>query len=467
MPMMNYVPQTVKDFFGFRIFAPVLSAVSEFAQAVLGYSFGLVRQHNPTLHHIVNAYEKSHDVRHIVKTTVIHNVLYYAAPVVGVKLLFASARNYMPMTSTIFICCEEGVLISLAVYMTVANALYNVALTKAVHPYLPDKDQDTPVCDCKPAQKFYDSLANIVLYLSLQGSLSATAMLLPENAVMVLQAVVYGSTLAGMQYSIRGVCASHYAAVLHQNKTYYLALGATIVYSVKQAAHQVNSLAGVKPNYYIEDVAFNLIWQQAILITVMQTRSPDYLNHFRKTIKTQLEVQFKKLLASENKKISTDYVKRLNRFLVAPLTSTLFAPSPVQLTLNIYQKELNATLTSIAWLKESKGMSVTTWMIDNLPRFLTSDEVKIFSAILKQQNWRETEDFFKCLLKKIDYGRDVDEITRYIEPIANTLALVEETTPTPVEPKTQDRDDDFEQIDTPAANTNGHTVTYTTYRQRR
>ncbi|MES2218020.1 MAG: hypothetical protein V4501_06380 [Pseudomonadota bacterium] len=482
MPMMM-------DFIPANRFTPIFSAIYKITRNLLGRVYEFLREHNPTLNNIANAYEKSTDISHIVTTAARHNVVYYAVPIIGVKMLFAPVRSYLPFSSSIFMVAEESVMMSLAVSLFASNILYNLALTKAVVPHLPPRGEHIPACQCGEEQKISTNAANAILYICLlafASTLGLSSSILPESLALLLQAMAYGYSLAGLQYSAYGVCATHFSEALNNNKMYYLSLGATVIYTVKQTSATVRNITGTAPNFYLEDAIFSLVWQQAIIFVVLQEKSPDYLHNFRLSIKDYMEKSFKQYLDNSPPAGRRDYVKRLNQHLVSPLGSSLFSMKPIQLALNLHQTELNTALEWLAWLNARTVTIIGTHIIDVFPNRFTPPQAKILSTILKQQDWQQTEAFFKLHLAKIESRRTSEETRTRIEVIEKKEEYMETRSvsvpdsqhgffPHDVAKSPASRDDEFEEINPDedeepvdaVINEKGHQVAQTSFRNRR
>ena len=85
MPTLDsLVLQPVKNF-SQRV-TPILSIIQQATLAVANTSLTFMRKLNPTLNNVVQAYEQSPDLAHIVKTTARHTAK-YILPIMGVKCL--------------------------------------------------------------------------------------------------------------------------------------------------------------------------------------------------------------------------------------------------------------------------------------------------------------------------------------------------------------------------------------------
>jgi hypothetical protein len=420
MPTLkNYVPQVVQDFFPFN---RVTSIISTIMSKALHY----LRVVNPTVNNIANAYEKSTDIAHIVKTAAYHNIVIYAVPVAGVKLFFEPAvRSYMPLLFPAYSYVEESVWIAMAASMLVSNLFYNVALTQAVSKHLPAGDEELPSCtDCNWQEKIAGNTANIFLYASLLGAASALNLapsVIPENAVWLLQAMAYGYSLGGLQYSAKGVCTKHFSAVLNNNKIYYTSLGALVIYTVKQASASLTRMTGMAANFYVEDAIFSVVWQQAILLVVLQSKSPDYLSIVRNSIMDLQAVTLNYVLNNNYANKRRDYVTKINNFFQSATGKWLLAREPVQLALNVHQTELLTVVDWLNWLHENSMASIalttTTFVIDRLPKQLKG-HAQLFSDLLQQQDWQKLGLFVKNNLQRIELSREVRESAARIESFA-------------------------------------------------
>jgi hypothetical protein len=365
MPTLDtLVFQPVKNFS--QRFTPILSVIQKATLAVASTGLTYIRKFHPTINNVAHAYEHSSDLSHIVHTTVRHTTK-YILPIVGVKMLVNPWMEVLPL-STVFLAAEETVFVGLAVYMFASTILYNLALTKALEPYLPERDETTPKCDCGVEKKIAANLANSILYSGLLGSASLlNALSLPSYTTYGLRAMAYGYALSGMQYSIQGDCATHYSAALNQHKVYYLSLGALLIYIVNNASAKISHMTGVANNYYFEDAIFNLVWQQAIILVTLQAKSPDYMETVRQFISNSLIHRFQKFLDKSKPDNKRDYVKRFNQFLSTPTGQFILKTEPVELALDLHRNELNTSLDWIAWLSESEIAGLVTATIRSLP----------------------------------------------------------------------------------------------------
>jgi hypothetical protein len=417
MPTLkNYVPQIVQDFFPFNRVTSIISTV-------IAKTLHYLRVGNPTVNNIADAYEKSTDISHIVKTAAYHNIVLYAVPVAGVKLFFEPVvRNYVPILFPAFSYVEESVWIGLAVSMLVSNLFYNVALTQAVSKHLPAGDEDLPSCiECNWQEKLGGNTANILLYASLLSAASALNLapaVIPENVVWLLQAMAYGYSLGGLQYSAQGVCTQHFSILLNNNKIYYTSLGAMVIYSVKQSSAALTRMTGMTANFYVDDAIFSVVWHQAILLVILQSKSPDYLGIVRNSIKDLQALTLNYILNNNYASKKRDYVTKVNKFLQSPPGEWLLAREPVQLALNVHQTELLRAVDWLEWLHENRmaniALMTTTFVIDRLPKQLKG-HAQLFSDLLQQQDWQQLAALVKIHLQRIELYREVNESVARIE----------------------------------------------------
>ena len=301
----------------------------------------------------------------------------------------------LPVVSTVFLVTEESVFIGLAVYMFASTILYNLALTKALEPHLPARDETTPKCDCGVEKKIAANLANSILYSGILGAASVlNALSTPTSVTLGLRAMAYGYAIGGMQYSIQGDCATHYSAALNQHKVYYLSIGAMLIYVVNNTNAKISEITGVANNYYLEDAIFNLLWQQAIIVVTLQANAPDYMDSVRQFIGNNLIERFKKFLDNSQPSDKRDYIKRFNQFLATPTGQLVIKAEPVELALDLHRKELNVSLEWIAWLSESEIAGLVTATIRNLPKMFTNGQSRALANILKPAGLEPDERLF-------------------------------------------------------------------------
>jgi hypothetical protein len=426
MPTLkDYVPQVMRNFVPYHRVTSVISTITYFPKSLLTKMLQLLRWGNPTIDNVANAYEKSTDVSHIVKTAAYHNIVLYAAPVAGMKLFFEPAmRSFMPISFPTVLYLEEGALLMMAVLMLGSNLFYNIALTQAVAKCVPKPEEDITLCaDCNWQEKLGGSVANIFLYtllISGAGALNLSSAVIPENLSWLLQVIAYGYSLAGMQHSAHGVCTKHFSEVLNNNKLYYMSLGAMVIYSVKQTSTSFNKMTGMPQSFYVDDAIFSLVWHQAILLVVLQSKSPDYLNIVRNSIKDLQAVTMNYLLNNRYARKKRDYVTKIHALLESASGQWLLAREPVQLALNVHQEGLLSAVAWLEWLHENRmatiAVTTSTFIIDRLPKQLVG-QAQLISDLLQQQDWQKLTSLCKTYLAKIELNREKRESRVGIESV--------------------------------------------------
>jgi hypothetical protein len=384
---------------------------------IAGYGGAYIRKRNATINNIATAIEDSKDVAPILWQTAESN-FYYAAGSVAAAKLFQPVREIFPFSSSVFICCENGALYAVCAWMIMSNALYNIALTKSLMPYLPSRTAAGPVPECKHGgqEKLEANLANLGLYFGLLIAASAanagTAMLpeLLQTPGLLLQAMAYGYALAGIQYNAYGICASDASEVLNSNKIYYIGTGAALIYTVKVTSSQISRLIGIAPNFFLEDAIFSLAWQQAIMIMMLQTETEDYFNYPRQIVQNYISNKFKNFLQSlkENPQ-RPDLLKRINTFLASADAKTILSIKPIQVVVDVHHAELSVALAWIAWIRSSGVDDLLASIVKRLPEWKMLDETRVLLGIIKQQGWENTTLLITEHLKDIATRREIDE----------------------------------------------------------
>ena len=423
--LLNYVPQVVRDFVPYNRVTSFISTMTYYPKSVLAKMLHFLRLGNPTIDNIADAYEKSTDISHIVKTAAYHNIVLYAAPAVGMKLFFEPAvRSFTPFLLPGFLYLEEGALITLAALMLGSNLFYNIALTQAVAKYVPKREEDIPLCvDCHWQDKLSGNVANIFLYSLLLGTasiLNLSTSVIPENLSWLLQVAAYGYSLAGLQHSAHGVCTKHFSEVLNNNKLYYMSLGAMVIYSVKQTSTSLNKMTGMPASFYVDDAIFNLVWHQAILLVVLQSKSPDYLNIVRNSIKDWQAVTVNYVLNNRLARKKRDYITKIHHFLESTPGQWMLAQEPVQLALNVHQEGLLTAVEWLEWLHENRmanfAVTTSTFIIDRLPKQLVG-QAQLISDLLQQQDWQKLALLGKTYLARIELNLEIGQSRVRIEDL--------------------------------------------------
>ena len=393
---------------------------------MLGFGGKQIRKHNAIVNNIATAIEQSPDVAIILQQTATTN-LRYAGAAVAASMFFQPIRTFIPVTSTMLMVMENGTLTLWCAWLIVSNSLYNMALAKSLMPYvpLPSKDDSMPLSNSDAQQKLMANVANLALYFGLlmmaSGANLATASLpeLLQTPGFLLQAIAYGYALAGMQYATHGIAANDASAVLNNNKIYFIGIGAALIYTVKKTTALVEDYAHIAPNFFLEDAIFNLVWQQSIMLVMLQEPTEDYFRYPRDLVQQFITQRFKNFLKDLKETASASNVmSAINKKLNSADAKYILSLQPVQMVVDVHHAELTLALEWIRWVRAHHADTMANWLIERLPEWEMLDQFRVLTKIIKQQNWEQTCDLVEGHLKEIATRREIGEgMTRLIGPI--------------------------------------------------